>query len=141
MTARTPRQLAQRAAAQRRHAARHPDRVAARAAAGRARRRAHLVHEPCQVCGSLHVEAHHPEYAAPLAIRRLCPSHHREEHIRIRREAGAARLSVEELLQTVRGVQEPICLPAAPSAPRKALSSPGEPLQRLHEVSERGRRP
>lgn len=122
-------------------AARNPHKVKAHALARAARRRGDLVPEPCEVCGSLHVEGHHPEYAAPLALRWLCPTHHRQEHIRIRREAKAARLSVDELLETLRATPEPIRLPAGPSAPPVPPSPSGEPLQRPHEAGERERRP
>ena len=35
---------------------------------------------PCEVCGSRPAEAHHDDYSKPLAVRFLCPAHHREHH-------------------------------------------------------------
>lgn len=35
--------------------------------------------QPCTVCGTSKVEAHHPDYLKPLEVVWLCSSHHREE--------------------------------------------------------------
>ena len=40
-----------------------------------------LVKTPCEVCGELKVEAHHPDYDAPLAVVWLCKKHHLECHL------------------------------------------------------------
>lgn len=40
---------------------------------------------PCEVCGSEHVDAHHPDYSAPLAVVWLCREHHREVHAMVAR--------------------------------------------------------
>lgn len=55
-------------------------RHAARAAARYATRVGQLTKAPCEVCGAAEVEAHHDDYAKPLSVRWLCPSHHREHH-------------------------------------------------------------
>jgi hypothetical protein len=34
----------------------------------------------CFVCGSEHVEAHHPDYSAPLDVIWMCVDHHKETH-------------------------------------------------------------
>ena len=34
----------------------------------------------CKVCGSFRVEAHHPDYAQPLAVEWLCRRHHQQHH-------------------------------------------------------------
>lgn len=39
-----------------------------------------LIKEPCEVCGSKHVHAHHEDYSKPLEVRWLCPLHHKEVH-------------------------------------------------------------
>lgn len=35
----------------------------------------------CEVCGSAGVHGHHDDYDRPLAVRWLCPIHHREWHL------------------------------------------------------------
>lgn len=39
-----------------------------------------LVRQPCEVCGNVTVDAHHDDYAKPMAVRWLCRLHHREHH-------------------------------------------------------------
>ena len=39
-----------------------------------------LVKKPCEVCGNIKSEAHHPDYSKPLDIMWLCLKHHREWH-------------------------------------------------------------
>ena len=39
-----------------------------------------LVAQPCWVCGELEVDAHHPDYSAPLDVVWLCKKHHQEVH-------------------------------------------------------------
>lgn len=39
-----------------------------------------LVKMPCQVCGEVEVEGHHPDYARPLDVVWLCREHHMEIH-------------------------------------------------------------
>lgn len=43
-----------------------------------------LVKQPCAVCGSHEVEAHHPDYSRPLDVVWLCIPHHAEVHIKER---------------------------------------------------------
>ena len=47
---------------------------------GNAIKGSRLFKEPCEVCGSSVVHAHHDDYAKPLNIRWLCPAHHQEWH-------------------------------------------------------------
>lgn len=37
---------------------------------------------PCWICGSEKVEAHHPDYDAPLSVVWLCAVHHKEIHLK-----------------------------------------------------------
>lgn len=39
-----------------------------------------LFKEPCEVCGSEKVHAHHDDYLKPLNIRWLCAEHHKQWH-------------------------------------------------------------
>ena len=39
-----------------------------------------LIRKPCEVCGELKVEAHHPDYYEPLNVMWLCIKHHHEWH-------------------------------------------------------------
>ena len=36
--------------------------------------------QPCQVCGNIKVDGHHPDYSKPLEVMWLCHSHHMELH-------------------------------------------------------------
>ncbi len=46
----------------------------------RALKAGRLTRQPCEVCGVMRVHAHHDDYAQPLSVRWLCPTHHREYH-------------------------------------------------------------
>lgn len=52
----------------------------ARSAARYAAARGKIEKTGCEVCGASGVEAHHDDYSKPLAVRWLCPPHHREHH-------------------------------------------------------------
>lgn len=39
-----------------------------------------LTRQPCEACGSPKVHGHHDDYAQPLVVRWLCPTHHAELH-------------------------------------------------------------
>lgn len=75
---------------------REQERISSRARAARftpERRRAHilvgcalangsLIRGACEICSSRnYVEAHHDDYAQPLAVRWLCKGHHRQHHV------------------------------------------------------------
>lgn len=62
----------------------------ARKAVERAIRKGEMERLPCQVCGAAPAEAHHENYADPLRVIFLCPTHHAEAHRR-QRQARAAR--------------------------------------------------
>jgi hypothetical protein len=72
----------------RRSKARYPDRELARRAVAVALRRGRLERRPCH-CGSLKVEAHHPDYALRLQVEWLCRRHHVERHPRALAQAAA----------------------------------------------------
>ncbi len=48
-----------------------------------ARNKARVLHrKPCEVCNTFPAQAHHEDYAKPLDVRWLCPTHHSERHLR-----------------------------------------------------------
>jgi hypothetical protein len=57
-----------------------PERTRAAYLTSNAIRDGRLVRQPCEVCGSEAVEAHHDDYSKPLAVRWLCRKHHLEHH-------------------------------------------------------------
>ena len=36
--------------------------------------------EPCEVCGTKEVQAHHDDYSDALGVRWLCREHHKQQH-------------------------------------------------------------
>ena len=65
------------------------ERHIARSRARHAIKAGKLVRQPCEICSSVPVEAHHDDYSQPLNVRWLCPSHHRAHHAA---ERDAARI-------------------------------------------------
>ena len=61
-------------------AERNPEKRRAQVAVGNAVRDGRLQKEPCAVCGTEKVQAHHDDYSKPLEVTWLCASHHREAH-------------------------------------------------------------
>lgn len=43
----------------------------------------HLSKQPCVVCGSINVHAHHEDYTKPLDVIWLCPQHHKDIHSKV----------------------------------------------------------
>jgi hypothetical protein len=43
--------------------------------------------QPCQVCGSIHAEKHHPHYDDPFHVEWYCRKHHAQVHTQMRRSA------------------------------------------------------
>jgi hypothetical protein len=65
-----------------------PVNVIAQAARGRIKTEilnGRLKPQPCEMCGSFPVQGHHDDYGKPLAVRWLCPSHHRQHHAALSR--------------------------------------------------------
>lgn len=63
-----------------------PEKVKAQRRVAYAIERGLLQRQPCEVCGVTDgVEAHHPDYSHPLAVRWLCRLHHRRLHAALRR--------------------------------------------------------
>ena len=70
---------------QERHRKKFPDKARARVTAQRAVSKGTLVRQPCEVCGATDSEKHHDDYNKPLDVRWLCPKHHAEHHVLLRR--------------------------------------------------------
>lgn len=51
-------------------------------------RRGEIKRGRCEVCGSLGVDGHHPNYAEPLLVIWLCRRHHQALHAEQRRQAA-----------------------------------------------------
>ena len=60
--------------------ARNPIKYHCHVVTGNAIRSGFLVKQPCRICGTSKVEAHHSDYNFPLTVDWLCFKHHRELH-------------------------------------------------------------
>ena len=60
----------------------NPEKIRAQVAAQRAVKKGLLVRQPCEVCGSSKVDAHHDSYDKDkqLDVRWLCHKHHKQHH-------------------------------------------------------------
>lgn len=54
--------------------------ISAWSSATKAIREGRLMRAPCEVCGAAKSDAHHDDYAKPLAVRWLCRSCHKKHH-------------------------------------------------------------
>jgi len=63
-----------------RRRANNPEKYKSRCSVRNAIRDGRLKKKPCEVCGCVDVEAHHPDYSKPLDVVWLCRKHHLEEH-------------------------------------------------------------
>ncbi|RWX63316.1 hypothetical protein EN780_24090 [Mesorhizobium sp. M4B.F.Ca.ET.089.01.1.1] len=61
----------------------NPKAVWAQNALRSAVKRGLVIQLPCEQCGSLDAEAHHPDYDRPMQVRWLCRLHHRRMHMRL----------------------------------------------------------
>lgn len=59
---------------------RNPEKKAAHIAVHNAIRDGRLVRQPCEVCETVTVHAHHDDYSKPLDVRWLCVKHHGVHH-------------------------------------------------------------
>jgi len=78
----TPRRKQQNKMALLRKRSYNPARAKAHWTVANALRSGTLIKSPCEVCGSLVVDAHHNDYSKPLEVRWLCRTHHCELHAR-----------------------------------------------------------
>lgn len=62
------------------HRDKYPTQYKAQTMVGNAIRDGKLFRQPCEVCQGAEVHAHHDDYAKPLNVRWLCPSHHKQWH-------------------------------------------------------------
>jgi len=86
-----PERKRQHQEALRRHRERHPERSRARALTHKAIAAGTLRRMPCEVCGSMRVQAHHDDYSKPLDVRWLCFAHHMEVHGKVVVNVGKAQ--------------------------------------------------
>lgn len=54
--------------------------IKANTAVSNAVRDGRIARQPCFICGDENAQAHHPDYAAPLAVTWLCSPHHSQLH-------------------------------------------------------------
>ncbi|WP_287244215.1 hypothetical protein [Mesorhizobium sp.] len=66
----------------------NPQAVWAHQALRSALNRGLVIQEPCEVCGALVAEAHHPDYDRPMDVRWFCRRHHKQEHRRLKCEVS-----------------------------------------------------
>jgi len=62
----------------------NPGKYAARTTVGNAIRDGRLTPQPCEHCGNIFVEAHHPDHSKPLEVIWLCKACHTAEHQRLK---------------------------------------------------------
>ncbi len=76
--------------AKRKYIEKNPKKRSVHIKTGNAIRDGKLLKQPCGVCGSEDVQAHHCDYDKPLEVMWLCPIHHEEWH----RQHGEAKNAV-----------------------------------------------
>jgi hypothetical protein len=77
---RTPAEREAEKVREKKYAANNPEKRKARQAVNNAIAAGKLQRGSCEICGAEKAEAHHDDYAKPLAVRWLCAKHHRREH-------------------------------------------------------------
>lgn len=71
----------ERAAYYKEYITRFPNKIKAQRVLQYAVQRGIILREPCEVCGEIKTEAHHPDYAKPLDVMWLCSHHHKTWHL------------------------------------------------------------
>lgn len=67
--------------AKKKYSEKHVVKRAAHIMTGNAIRDGKIKKGKCEICGSVHVNAHHDDYSKPLDVRWLCPKHHKQWHL------------------------------------------------------------
>lgn len=73
----------------------NPEKYRAQTLVGNALRDGRLLKEPCLLCGSPYVHAHHEDYSQPLNVIWLCPRHHHLGHSVLSRGVPAKEIDPE----------------------------------------------
>lgn len=68
----------------------NPEKYKAQTRLNNALRDGRIAKEPCLLCGSTHVHAHHEDYSQPLMVIWLCPRHHHLGHSIVKRDVATA---------------------------------------------------
>lgn len=84
---------AEREKVHKRHKLKYPEKYHARTVLGVAVQMGKVIRKPCIVCGSLDSEGHHEDYSKPLEVIWLCPRHHADRHLELRRGKSARLIS------------------------------------------------
>lgn len=75
----------------RKYRKKYPEKALAHTAVNGALRKGVLHKLPCMVCGCPKSEAHHDDYSKPLDVIWLCPAHHAERHVELRKQQRTAK--------------------------------------------------
>ncbi len=58
----------------------YPEKENARKIFQSAKSKGLIIPKPCEICGEIKSDGHHPDYKKPLKIKWLCRKHHKEQH-------------------------------------------------------------
>lgn len=62
-------------------------------------KRGHITRKPCAFCGDVNAQAHHDDYAQPLNVMWLCPTHHAGRHAYLRYGKNVPERSTEQRIE------------------------------------------
>ncbi len=86
----TPQGRAFKTAAGRRYREQHREKFLAQKRVVNAINSGRLLRGPCVVCGATeNIHAHHEDYSKPYDVTWLCPAHHSQRHVELRRQSDA----------------------------------------------------